>query len=192
MATMTEIRWHGRGGQGAKTAATLVGEIAIEEGKYGQGFPEYGPERMGAPIRGFTRISDAPINQHCAIAHPDIVVILDPTLLEPVDVCENLKDNGIVIVNTHLDAAAIRPKLSKKNIRLFLVNATQIAMDTIGRPIPNTPMMGALIKAAGILKLETVEKDMIKKFSKKFSQKIVDANVTAVRRAFEEVKQYAN
>jgi pyruvate ferredoxin oxidoreductase gamma subunit len=192
MATMTEIRWHGRGGQGAKTAATLVGEIAIEEGKYGQGFPEYGPERMGAPIRGFTRISDAPINQHCAIAHPDIVVVLDATLLDSVDVCENLKEGGLVIINTHQDEKIVRPKLSKKNIKLYLLNATQIALDTIGRPIPNTPMMGALIKAAPILKLETVEKDMIKKFSKKFSQKIVDANVNAVRRAFEEVKLYAN
>ena len=192
MAYLKEIRWHGRGGQGAKTAATLMGEIAISEGKYGQGFPEYGPERMGAPIKGFTRISDVPIMQHCSIEHPDIVVVLDPSLLDSVDVCENLKDDAVIIVNTTESGDSIMKKLSHQNVKLFLVHATEIAMSEIGRPIPNTPMMGALIKATDILKLETVKKDLAKKFGKKFSQKIIDANINAVNRAYEEVTTYGN
>lgn len=192
MAYLKEIRWHGRGGQGAKTAATLMGEVAIAEGKFGQGFPEYGPERMGAPIKGFTRISDESINQHCAIEHPDVVVVLDPTLLDSVDVCENVKDGAVVIVNTNQDGKAVMDKLSCSDIKLFLVNATQIAMDEIGRPIPNTPMMGALVKATGVLQLETVNKDLAKKFGKKFAQKIIDGNLNAVKRAYEEVTEYEN
>lgn len=192
MAYMKEIRWHGRGGQGAKTAATLMGEIALEEGKYGQGFPEYGPERMGAPIRGYTRISDHPIRQHCAIENPDIVVVLDATLLDTVDVAENLRDNGIIVVNTNLDGAKIMKKLSKQDVQLYVINATQIALDTIGRPIPNTPMMGALVKAEPMVNLDTVKKDLAKKFGKKFSQKIIDANLDAVQRAYEEVTKYEN
>ena len=192
MAYLKEIRWHGRGGQGAKTAATLMGEVAIAEGKYGQGFPEYGPERMGAPIRGFTRISDEPINQHCAIEHPDVVVVLDPTLLDTVDVCENVKDGGVVIINTNQDGKIIMDKLSKKDINLYLVNATQIALEEIGRPIPNTPMIGAFVKATEILQLITVNKDLEKKFGKKFSQKIIDGNLNAVQRAYEEVTKYEN
>jgi pyruvate ferredoxin oxidoreductase gamma subunit len=190
MAYLKEIRWHGRGGQGAKTAATLIGQVAIDEGKFGQGFPEYGPERMGAPIRGFTRISEEPINQHCAIEYPDIIVVLDATLLDTVDVCENVKENGTVIVNTNEDGGSIKDKLSCKNVNLFLINATQIALDEIGRPIPNTPMMGALVKATEILELKTVNKSLEKKFGKKFSQKVIDGNLNAVKRAYEEVIKY--
>jgi len=192
MAYLKEIRWHGRGGQGAKTAATLMGQVAIAEGKFGQGFPEYGPERMGAPIKGFTRISDEQINQHCAIEHPDVVVVLDQTLLETVDVCENAKKGAVVIINTNQDGKAVMDQLSSSDVRLFLVNATQIAMDEIGRPIPNTPMIGALVKATGVLELETVNKDLVKKFGKKFSQKIIDGNLKAVKRAYEEVTEYEN
>jgi len=192
MAFLKEIRWHGRGGQGAKTAATLMGEVAIAEGKYGQGFPEYGPERMGAPMRGFTRISDVPINQHCAVEHPDIVVVLDHTLLDTVDVCENVKEGAAVIVNTNLDGKTVMGKLSRKDVELYLVNATQIALDEIGRPIPNTPMMGALVKATGVLNLETVKEDISKKFGKKFSQRVIEGNLKAVQRAYEEVVKYEN
>ena len=156
MAYLKEIRWHGRGGQGAKTAATLIGQIALHEGKYGQGFPEYGPERMGAPIRGYTRISEAPITQHCAIEHPDIVMVLDATLMDTVDVCENIKEGGVVIINTNMAIPDVRAKLSNDSVEVWTVDATQIALDEIGRPIPNTPMMGALIKATEILQLKTV------------------------------------
>lgn len=192
MAYLKEIRWHGRGGQGCKTAATLIAEIAIEEGQYGQGFPEYGPERMGAPVKGFTRIADAPINQHCAVESPDIVVVLDPTLLDTVDVCENIKEGGTVIINSNVDGAEIIKKLSNKNVDLYLVNATQISLEEIGRPIPNTPMMGALVKATGIVQIEAVKKDLTRKFRKKFSEKIVEGNLKAIDRAYEEVKKYEN
>jgi len=183
-----EIRWHGRGGQGAKTAATLVAMVAMEEGKYSQGFPEYGPERMGAPVKGYTRISEGRINVHCGINRPDVVVVLDATLLDTVDVCEGLKEDGVVIVNTPLKAQEIRDDLSAKDARIVTVDATRIALDEIGRPIPNTPMMGALVKVTSVLSLETLVEDLKKKFGKKFAEKVVQGNVRAVQRAYQEVK----
>jgi pyruvate ferredoxin oxidoreductase gamma subunit len=185
---LTEIRWHGRGGQGAKTAATLVAEVALNEGKYSQGFPEYGPERMGAPIRGYTRISDQPIRLHCPINHPGIVVILDATLLETQDLTEGLTQDGAIIVNTPDSPAAIRKKLGIPHGKVHTVNATQIAIETIGRPIPNTPMIGALIRVGGFLQLETVYHDIEKKFLKKLGAAGVQGNIQAVRRAYEEVQ----
>jgi len=184
---MVEIRWHARGGQGAKTAATLVAAVALEEGKFSQGFPDYGPEREGAPMRGYTRISDTPVQVHSAIYNPDIVVVLDPTLLDSVDVGDGLKEGGIILVNSPSDPGAIRRKLGLKGGKVYTVDATQIAMDEIGRPIPNTPMMGALMKAMPILKLETILHDVEKKFKSKGEQ-IVQGNFRAIRRAFEEVK----
>jgi pyruvate ferredoxin oxidoreductase gamma subunit len=184
---MLEIRWHGRGGQGAKTAAMLFAESAIEEGKHGQGFPEYGPERMGAPMRGFTRISDEPINVHCAIEEPKIVVVLDPTLLDSVDVTEGVPQDGTIIVNTQKTPEEIRKQLGLKGRRVYTVNATQIALETIGRPIPNTVMLGALLRATNILDIATLEKNITKKFEKKYSAKVAEGNVKAIRRAFEEV-----
>jgi pyruvate ferredoxin oxidoreductase gamma subunit len=186
---MTEIRWHGRGGQGAKTAALLLAEAALNEDKYSQGFPEYGPEREGAPMRGFTRISDRPIRLHCTIDTPHTVVVLDDTLLDGVDVCAGLVDGGTVIVNTSQKPEDIRKKLSVKGARLFTINATQIALDEIGRPIPNTPMLGALIKATEILKIDTIYNDVKHKLGKKFARQIIDGNIKAVKRAYEEVKQ---
>ena len=189
MAHMTEVRWHGRGGQGAKTAATLLAEAALSEDKYSQGFPEYGPEREGAPMRGFTRISDAPVRLHCTIDNPDVVVVLDDTLLETVDVCSGLGEGGTLVVNTALEPEDIRGMLSSPVSRLFTVNATQIALDEIGRPIPNTPMLGALIKVTEILSIETIYNDVRKKLGKKFTRQIVDGNINAVKRAYEEVKE---
>lgn len=187
-AKMLEIRWHGRGGQGAKTAATLVAEVALGEGRYSQGFPDYGPERMGAPVRGFTRISEEPIRLHSAIERPDVVVVLDDTLLDVVDVCENLTSDGIVIVNSDKPAPELRTKLGLgEGQRLFAVNATQISIDELGRSMPNTPMIGALVKATGALGLDSVYKDIEKKFLKKFGDKVVRGNIQAVRRAHEEV-----
>lgn len=186
--TLTEIRWHGRGGQGAKTAATLVAEVALNEGKYSQGFPEYGPERMGAPIRGYTRISEEPIRLHCPIAHPDVVVVLDATLLMTQNVAEGIEEDGAIIVNSPESPAAIRERLGIDHGRIYTVNATQIAIEEIGRPIPNTPMIGALIKVGGFLQLETVYKDIEKKFLKKLGERGVQGNINAVKRAYEEVQ----
>ncbi len=186
-----EIRWHGRGGQGAKTAAALVAEVALAEGKYSQGFPEYGPERMGAPVRGFTRISERPVRIHSAIYYPDAVVILDDTLLDTVDCAENLSEDGVVVVNTTKPLDEIVKKLSNTGKGVFLLNASQIAIDEIGRDIPNTPMIGALVKASGVITLEVVLKDTEKKLGKKFGEKIVQGNLRAVRRGYDEVKQEA-
>lgn len=184
-----EIRWHARGGQGAKTAATLVAEVALAEGKYSQGFPEYGPERMGAPMRGFTRISGRPVRIHSAVYYPDAVVVLDDTLLDTVDVAENLSADGVVIVNTKRPAGEVTPKLSNRGRGVFLVDASGISLDTIGRDIPNTPMVGALVKVSGAVTLDTVLHDTEKKLGKKFSRKIVQGNLDAVRRGHDEVRQ---
>lgn len=185
MAKLTEIRWHGRGGQGAKTAATLLAEAALHEGKYSQGFPEYGPERMGAPMCGYTRISDEPIRIHCAVYHPDIVVILDDSLLDAVDVCEGLSPEGAIIVNTTMAPDRIREKTGFAG-KIATINATQISIDELGRPIPNTVMIGALLRSTGVLKKETVLEDLEAKFRKKFPERVIQGNLKAIGRAFEE------
>jgi len=183
-----EIRWHARGGQGAKTAATLVAEMAIQEGKYSQGFPEYGPERMGAPIRGYTRIGNSPIRVHSAVYTPEVVVVLDETLLETADVCKGMVDGGILLVNTTRSPQEIKENLSAKEIRVFTVDATKISIEELGRPIPNAPMMGALARAAGVVKIETLKDGMRKKFQKKLGDKVVEGNLRAIDRAYEELK----
>ncbi len=188
MTKPIEIRWHARGGQGAKTAATFLAEAAIQDGKYSQGFPDYGPERMGAPIRGFTRISERPVRLHCAIEEPDIVVVLDDTLLDTVNVCEGLPETGTIIVNTNKDAAEIRSRIKWNGEKLYLVNASEIALEELGRPIPNTPMLGALVKACDMITLDVLLEDITKKFSKKFKKQIVDGNLRAIKRAYKEVK----
>ena len=183
-----EIRWHARGGQGAKTAATLVAEMAITEGKYSQGFPEYGPERMGAPIRGYTRIGDSPVTVHCAVYEPEIVVVLDESLLETIDVCDGMTGDGIIIVNTAHSPEVIRQNLSRKDVNLYTVDATRISIEELGRPIPNAPMMGALARVARVVKVETIKASMKKKFQKKFGDKVVQGNLRAIERAYEEVR----
>jgi len=187
MEKITEIRWHARGGQGAKTAATLLAEAAIHEGKYSQGFPEYGPERMGAPMRGYTRIAGVPIRRHCSIEEPDVVVVLDETLLESENVCDGLSDDGCIIVNSKRSPEDVCKAASAGERDVWIVDATGISLKELKRDIPNTPMIGALVKATGIMKLETVLADMEKKFSKKFKKNIVDSNLVAVKRAYEEV-----
>jgi pyruvate ferredoxin oxidoreductase gamma subunit len=188
MAEMLEIRWHGRGGQGAKTASLLLAEAAAMEGKYSQGFPDYGPERMGAPMRGFNRISDDPIKVHCAIYSPSIVVVLDDTLLSTVDVAAGTPENGIIIVNTVKSVDEVRTTLGRSDRKVYVVDATGIAIAEIGRPIPNAPMLGALISASGVLSLDTVIQQIKKKFSHGFRPEILEGNVRAIRRAHEEVK----
>jgi pyruvate ferredoxin oxidoreductase gamma subunit len=187
MAEVMEIRWHARGGQGAKTASLLFAEAASMEGKYSQGFPDYGPERMGAPMRGFNRVSDRPIKVHCAIYSPRIVVVLDDTLLRSVDVAAGTPEDGIIIVNTVKGAADVREELGVDGRRIYVVDATGIAIDEIGRPIPNAPMLGALIKVTGILSLDSIVKQITKKFSHGFRPEVLEGNVRAIRRAHEEV-----
>ena len=185
---LTEIRWHGRGGQGAKTAATMVAEAALDEGKFSQGFPEYGPERMGAPIRGYTRIAQVPIRLHCPITAPDVVVVLDPTLLTSANCASGLKPDGAIIVNTPETPADIRAKLGVTHGKVYTVDATTIAIEEIGRPIPNTPMIGALVKVSGAMKLDTIFHDIEKKFLKKLGERGVQGNCKAVQRAYQEVQ----
>jgi len=185
---MLEIRWHGRGGQGAKTAADFIATCAINGGKYSQGFPDYGPERMGAPMRGFTRISDEPILLHCQIERPDIVVVLDDTLLDSVDVTGGLVEKGVVLINTPCSPGDLRSKLGLKGGKVFTIDATKISLEEIGRPIPNTPMVGALIKATGILDLDVVVEEIEQEFKKKFSRAVTQGNIKAIRRAYEEVQ----
>ncbi len=184
---MYEIRWHARGGQGAKTASALVAEVALAEGKHSQGFPEYGPERVGAPIRGYTRISDKPIRIHSAVYYPDAVIVLDETLLDTVDVAENLAEDGLIVINTKQSPDAVKAKLSHQGAGVYTLDASGIALETIGRDIPNTPMIGAFVKASGRMKLDTVLRDTEHKLGKKFPEKIVQGNLTAVKRGFEEV-----
>jgi len=188
MKEMVEVRWHARAGQGAKTAALLLAEAALHEGKYIQGFPEYGPEREGAPIKAFTRISGKPILIHCGVANPDAVVLLDTTLLGAVDVTEGLLEDGALLINTEKSPEEIRKTLKTEKGKVFTVDATGISLDLLGRNLPNMPMIGALVKVLPVVKLETLLESVKKKFGKKFSSKIVEGNVSAIKRAYEEVK----
>ncbi|MDI3280289.1 MAG: 2-oxoacid:acceptor oxidoreductase family protein [Bacillota bacterium] len=193
MGELLEIRWHGRGGQGAKTAAQLLGESAAAAGKYIQAFPEYGPERMGAPVLAFNRISEEPITIHCHVKHPRYVVVLDDTFVGKVDFTDGVPPNGALIINTALSPAEMRRRLQLEGnpIRVWTVDATKIALETIGRAIPNTPMMGALVRATGILKLEDLIEDTRRKLEKKFrhKQEVIAGNLEAIRRAYEEVQE---
>ncbi|MEW6087135.1 MAG: 2-oxoacid:acceptor oxidoreductase family protein [bacterium] len=185
---MLEIRWHGRGGQGVVTAAKLLAESAITGGKYVQANPEYGAERMGAPIRAFTRIDTVPINIHSNIENPQVVVILDPSLIGTIDVLEGLKEDGIIIINTPHSPKEMREKLKLQGKKIFTVDATKISIETIKKPIPNTPMVGALVRATGTLNIEVVVKDFKEKYSKKFRPEIIEGNILSIRRAYQEVK----
>lgn len=189
MQKMTEIRWHGRGGQGAVTAGKVLAETAMEAGQYFQAFPDYGPERMGAPIRAFTRISDQPIRTHCQIEEPDVVIVLDPTILGTVDVIQGLKEDGVLIVNTPKTPAEMRKQLELKGRRLFTVNASHIAIEELGRDITNTPILGAFARATGIFRVEELMERTRKRFGKKFSTQITEANVRAIERASREVQE---
>ncbi len=190
MSKLVEVRWHGRGGQGAVTAGKVLAEAALDAGLYFQAFPEYGPERMGAPIQAFTRISDHPVDLHCQIEEPDVVVVLDPTLLGTVKVTEGLKPDGILLVNTSASPAEIREQLNLRTGRVFTVDASRIAIETLGREITNTPMLGALVKATGLFEVEAIVEQTRQRFAKKHMKAdIVEANVAAIRRAAEEVKE---
>jgi pyruvate ferredoxin oxidoreductase gamma subunit len=185
---MIEIRWHGRGGQGAKTAAQFLAEAALETGKHIQAFPEYGPERAGAPIRSFTRIDDSPVNVHSPVTNPEMVVVIDPTLLESVPVIEGLGEEGVLLVNSHQEPKAIREKLTFNKGKVATVDATKISLDTLGIPMPNTPMLGALLKVESIVSLDSLIEQVKHKFIKKIGEEKTNANIEGIRRAYEEVK----
>jgi len=188
MKDLVEIRWHGRGGQGAVTAAKILAESAILDGRFIQAFPEYGPERAGAPVRSFTRISKVPIYIHSQVTEPKLVVVLDPTLLEVVDVTEGLAEDGTLIINTNESARDIRSRLNIKGRKIFTVPATDIAIKELKRNIPNTPMISALLKVTGLLEIEKVMKDFKTKYSKKFNPEIIEGNLRAMKSAFDSVK----
>jgi pyruvate ferredoxin oxidoreductase gamma subunit len=185
---LTEIRWHGRGGQGAVTAAKMVAELALVQKKYFQAFPEYGPERSGAPIVAFTRVSDAPIQIYAGIEHPQIVVVLDRSLLGIVDVTKGAPADAIVLVNSEMSPAELRERYDLKSFRYFTIAATRIAVETIKRPIPNTPMVGALTRITGLFALDEVVELLRTDFSKKFPPKVVEGNINAIKRSYEEVQ----
>jgi pyruvate ferredoxin oxidoreductase gamma subunit len=187
-----EIRWHGRGGQGAKTAALLFGEAALDTGMFIQAFPEYGPERMGAPVAAFNRLSDRPIRSHAGVKSPRIVVVLDASLIEPARVTEGLPEDGILLVNSTDEPAALRARMNlPKGIQLYVVDASKIAMETVGKNVPNTPMLGALVKVTGVLEFEPMMKAIEHKLGEKFrggKEKFVAPNLVSIRRAYEEVR----
>ena len=188
---MLEIRWHGRGGQGAVTASKVLADAAMAEGKQIQAFPEYGSERQGAPIKAFTRISDHRIMAHSQVTNPKVVVVLDPTLLGMVDVTEGMTEDGILVINTPDSAAEMREKLGLSGRKVFTVDATGISLKFLGKAIPNTPMIGALVKSVEpimALSMDVIVKDFEKKFEGKFHPDIVKGNVSALQEAYEEVK----
>jgi len=185
---LTEIRWHGRGGQGAVTAAKMVAELALGQHKYFQAFPEYGPERSGAPIVAFTRVSDEPIQVYAGIEHPQIVVVLDPSLLSIVDVTKGAPDDAVVLVNSEMSPAELRKHYGLKGFRYYTIAATRIAVETIRRPIPNTPMVGALTRITGLFPIGNVVDFLREDFGKKFPPKVVEGNITAITRSYEEVQ----
>jgi 2-oxoacid:acceptor oxidoreductase gamma subunit (pyruvate/2-ketoisovalerate family) len=182
---LLEVRWHGRGGQGAWTASELFARAAIAEGKYIQSFPEFGPERMGAPVTAFTRISTEPIRLHCAVYNPDVVAVLDPTLLKTVKVAEGLSDEGgNIIVNSKETPSEVRKALHTDRGKVWTVPASEISMKILGLPITNTAMLGAVARVTGIVNLETVEK-MIRE---RFRPDVAEKNFAVVKQAYQEVK----
>jgi pyruvate ferredoxin oxidoreductase gamma subunit len=186
-----EVRWHGRGGQGAKTAALLFGEAAMETGKYIQAFPEYGPERTGAPVKSFNRLADGPIRIHTQVLSPDVVVVLDSSLLDCLDVTDGLKEGGNLIINTQESAAEIGKKLPRtKGFKLATVDASKIAMEILKRDVPNTVMLGAMVKVTGALEWEQMLTSIKQKLSVKFRGRteLIDGNIQAIKRAYDEVK----
>jgi 2-oxoacid:acceptor oxidoreductase gamma subunit (pyruvate/2-ketoisovalerate family) len=185
LKNLVEFRWHGRGGQGAWTASELLARTALREGKYIQSFPEFGPERMGAPVVAFTRISTEPIRIHCAIYEPDVVVVLDPSLLEAVPVSSGIREDGVFIVNSADEPAKVRENLKTGNGQLWCVPATQIALKILGMPITNTAMLGTVARATDIVRLESIEKTVKDRFRLDLAEK----NFAVIKKAYEEARQ---
>lgn len=191
MKDLIEIRWHGRGGQGAKTASLLLADAAFNTGKYIQGFPEYGPERMGAPITAYNRISTSPIRVHSNIYEPDYVVIVDDTLLKAVDVASGLKEDGAIVINTTKGIDEIAPLLKGYKGSVYTIDARKVSEEALGKYFPNTPMLAAIVKVAGIMPEDDFIKDMQDSFKHKFAKKpeVIDGNMKALKLALEQVKK---
>ena len=191
MENLIEIRWHGRGGQGTKTASLLLADAAFNTGKYIQGFPEDGPERMGAPITAYNRISDNPITVHSNIYEPDYVVVVDDTLLETVDVTSGLKKTGAIVINTTKSADYLKSVLKGYEGKVYTIDARKVSTEALGRYFPNTPMLAAIVKVTGIMNDEDFLKDMEGSFKHKFAKKpeVIDGNMKALEMALKEVKE---
>ena len=191
MENLIEIRWHGRGGQGTKTASLLLADAAFNTGKYIQGFPEYGPERMGAPITAYNRISDKPITVHSNIYEPNYVVVVDDTLLETVDVTAGLKTNGAIVINTTKSQDYLKSVLKGYEGKVYTIDARKVSTEALGRYFPNTPMLAAIVKVTGIMNDEDFLKDMEGSFKHKFAKKpeVIDGNMKALEMALKGVKE---
>lgn len=191
MDNMIEIRWHGRGGQGAKTASLLLADAAFNTGKYIQGFPEYGPERMGAPITAYNRISNSPITIHSNIYEPDYVVVVDDSLLESVNVTAGLKETGAIVINTTKSADYLKNILKDYNGNIYTIDARTISEEALGKYFPNTPMLAAIVKVSGIMTDEELLEDMKGSFKHKFAKKpeVIEGNMKALEIALKEVKK---
>ena len=189
MNNLIEIRWHGRGGQGAKTASLLLADAAFNTGKYIQGFPEYGPERMGAPITAYNRISDKPITIHSNIYEPDYVVVVDDTLLESVPVPAGLKKEGAIVINTTKSPEYLKEKLNGYDGNIYTIDARKVSEETLGKYFPNTPMLAAIVKVTGIMSDEAFLEDMKGSFKHKFAKKpeVIEGNMKALELALKEV-----
>ena len=187
---MIEIRWHGRGGQGAKTASLLLADAAFNTGKYIQGFPEYGPERMGAPITAYNRISDTPIRVHSNIYEPDYVVVVDDTLLEAVDVTAGLKQDGAIVVNTTKTPEELKPLLNNYSGKIYTIDARKVSEEALGKYFPNTPMLAAIVKVSNIMDEEAFLNNMKESFAHKFAKKpeVIEGNMKALELALESIK----
>lgn len=190
MKNMTEIRWHGRGGQGAKTACLLLADAAFASGKYVQGFPEYGPERMGAPITAYNRISNDCCTIHSNIYNPDYVVVVDETLLSSQDVTHGLNPDGAIVINSEHKAEDLRPLLRGYKGKVFTINAREISEKYLGRYFPNTPMLAAIVQVSKVVEPERFIQDMEASFKHKFASKpqVVEGNMNCLREAMKEVR----
>lgn len=192
MNNRIEIRWHGRGGQGAKTASLLLADVAFSQGLYVQGFPEYGPERMGAPITAYTRLSDKPIRVHSNIYEPDYVAVIDETLLGSVDVTAGLKEDGAIVVNTSKEPDEIAAILKEYKGKIYTVDAAKISIETIGRNMPNSPMLAAVVKVSGVMDTAVFIENMRNSFQHKFATKpeVVEGNLKALEMSMEGIRLY--
>ncbi|MDA8091775.1 MAG: 2-oxoacid:acceptor oxidoreductase family protein [Nitrospiraceae bacterium] len=190
MPDMIEIRWHGRGGQGTVTAAKVLADACLSGGRYVQAFPEYGPERAGAPLRAYNRVSDKELRLYCPVINPKIVSIVDATIIDAMDVTDGALDDALFVVNTTKEPAEIRKLLKAKDTqKVFTVDATSIAMTEIGRPLPNSPMLGAVVKITELVTLPHLIEEVRKSFGKKFAEKIINGNLKAVERGYKEVRE---
>ena len=189
MNDLIEIRWHGRGGQGAKTASLLLADAAFNTGKYIQGFPEYGPERMGAPITAYNRISSTPITIHSNIYEPDYVVVVDDGLLDVVDVTAGLKETGAIVINSTKSGDELKAKLKDYKGSIYTIDARKVSIEALGKYFPNTPMLAAIVKVSGIMNEDDFIKDMEGSFKHKFAKKpeVIDGNMKAIKLALEQV-----